>query len=315
MAAETPCQIKSAPGEEPSGPAAKAGFAIAASYVMWGLLPVYWRSLSEIAPTIILAQRVVWSVLFTMAVLAFSHSLRSSIQLVASDARAAAMLALGGAVIALNWFLYIYAVNSGNILQTSLGYFINPLVSVAFGVVFFKERMRPPQKLAMLIAACGVAVEVAALGELPVLSLGIALTFGTYGVLKKKTRVDAASGLFFETSVLLIPSALWLFTCHFRGTPIFLGDAWGNLLLVGTGAVTSVPLILFAWGAKRLRLTTLGLIQYSSPTISFLLAVFVYGEPFTKTRLLSFGLIWTAIFIYTGDLLARSRRVAGTAGG
>lgn len=306
MESATPSRMKSV--SRVSRGSEAGGFAVGASYVMWGLLPIYWRSLSELPATVILAQRVVWSVLFTMAILASTNSLRDNIRRVASDRRAALMLAAGGAVISLNWFLYIYAVNSGNILQTSLGYFINPLVSVAFGVVFFKEKMRPAQKLAILTAAGGVAVEVAALGKLPILSLGIALTFGIYGVLKKKMSVGAAPGLFFETSVLLIPSLLWLSACAVRGLPIFLSDARGNLLLAGTGVVTSVPLILFAWGAKRIRLTTLGLIQYSSPTISLLLAVFVYGEQFTRTRLLSFGLIWAAIIIYTAKVLVRSRR-------
>lgn len=289
--------------------AAKAGLAVFGSYVMWGVMPLYWKAMQSVDSTIILGHRVVWSVLFTAFTLLTMGKLVPALRGVAASRRTLLMLVASGVTIAVNWFLYIYAVNHGQILQTSLGYFINPLVSVAFGVLFFKEKLRRAQLAAIALVVCAVAIEVAALGELPLMSLGIALSFAMYGVFKKKIKIDPTAGLFFETTVMLLPAVAWLLYCQQSGLSRFPYPSVAvNLFLIGTGIMTSVPLIFFAWGAQRISLTSVGLIQYTSPTLSFLIAVFVYGEPLSRGKLFSFGLIWTAIVLYTAETLIRSRR-------
>ena len=286
----------------------RAGLAVFASYVIWGIMPFYWKAMQSIDSTVILGHRVVWSVLFTLGILVATGKLAATLYNVRANGRTLLMLVASGITIAINWFLYIYAVNHGHILQTSLGYFINPLVSVAFGVVFFKERLRRAQMIAIALAACGVLVEVIALGELPLMSLGIAFSFGLYGVFKKKIKIEPTSGLFVETTVVLLPALVWLFYSQKTGLSHFPYSMSLNLFLIGTGVMTSVPLILFAWGAQRINLTSVGLLQYTSPTLSFAIAILVYSEPLSPTKLLSFGLIWAAIILYTAEILIRSKR-------
>lgn len=271
-------------------------------------MPLYWKAMQSIDSSVILGHRVVWSVVFTCGALLVTGRFVATIRDLRTNVRTMFMLAASGLTVAFNWFLYIYAVNHGHILQTSLGYFINPLVSVAFGVIFFKERLRRAQMIAIALAVCGVAVEVIALGELPLMSLGIAFSFGLYGVFKKKIKIDPTAGLFFETTVVLLPALAWLFYCQNTGFSHFPYSTSLNLFLIGTGVMTSVPLILFAWGAQRISLTSVGLIQYASPTLSFAIAVLIYHEPLTPTKLLSFGLIWAAIGLYTVETLIRSGR-------
>lgn len=271
-------------------------------------MPLYWKAMQSIDSTVILGHRVLWSVVFTLGLLLATRKLAATLRNVRASGRMLLMLVASGITIAVNWFLYIYAVNHGHILQTSLGYFINPLVSVAFGMVFFKERLRRAQMIAIALAICGVAVEVIALGELPLMSLGIAFSFGLYGVFKKKIKIEPTAGLFVETTVVLLPALAWLFYCQKTGFSHFPYSSPLNLLLIGTGVLTSVPLILFAWGAQRISLTSVGLIQYTSPTLSFIIAILVYNEPLSPIKLLSFGLIWTAIILYTAETLIRSQR-------
>lgn len=288
--------------------ATRAGFIVFLAYVIWGLMPFYWKAMQSIDASVILGHRAIWSVLFTMCMLLAAGRLGRIFVQLKADRKAVIMLCASSVTIAVNWFLYIYAVNHGRIIQTSLGYFINPLVSVAFGMFFFKESLRRAQKIAIFLAACGVTSEVISLGELPLISLGIAFSFGLYGVFKKQLRVDATAGLFIETAVLMIPALAWLYYCQKTGISHFPYSTRLNLLLIGTGVMTSVPLILFAWGAQRIRLSTMGLIQYTSPILTLLIAVFAYGEPFTTGKFLSFGLIWTAIILYTAEALLVSRR-------
>lgn len=290
-----------------SGGAWRAGAAVFAAYVMWGVMPLYWKLLQSVDSAVILGHRIVWSVLFTASALLASGKFIPALR--GTDRRTLLMLTASGFTVALNWFLYIYAINHGQILQTSLGYFINPLVSMAFGAVIFKERMRRAQLAAIALAVCGVAFEVAALGELPLMSLGIALTFALYGVFKKKAAIAPTAGLFIETAVILLPAVAWLVHCQASGISRFpYPSAALNFYLIGTGVVTSVPLILFAWGARRISLTSVGVIQYASPTLSFLIAIFVYGEPLSRTKLISFGFIWTAVILYTAEAIIRGRR-------
>jgi chloramphenicol-sensitive protein RarD len=200
-----------------------------------------------------------------------------------------------------NWGLYIWAVNSGRILESSLGYFINPLVSVLFGTIIFNERLSKIQWLAIGVAAVGVCSEVVALGHLPFVSLGLAFLFGVYGLLKKLSTTEPLVGFTVET-LLITPFALfWLIWLQRSGAAHFPYEKWTTILLIGTGAATSIPLIMFAWGVKRSTMTTVGLIQYTSPILMFLIGTIVYHEPVLPVRLLSFVLTWISIIIFTVD--------------
>jgi len=235
------------------------------------------------------------------------------VSLFRSNRRALAILALSGVTLTTNWGIYIWAVNDGRILESSLGYFINPLVSMLFGVVIFKEHLSKIQWLAICIAVAGVCSEIIALGHLPFVALSLAITFGFYGLLKKLSTVDSVVGFAVET-LFITPFALsWLMWRQYTGAAHFPYEAWTTLLLIGTGVVTSVPLISFAWGVKRSAMTVVGLVQYTSPFLAFLLGVFVYHEPMSSARFLSFALIWVSIIIFTADSFRRAKKADGQA--
>lgn len=280
-----------------------------AAYLSWGLLvPVHFRLLGAYSPNHILAERIVWSSLFagTLAViLAARHRLNLPLPL----QRRHALLLLSAAMIGVNWLLYLYAVSSGHLLDASLGYYINPLVSVALGRVALGERLRPMQAAAVGIAAAGVAVAVVWAGELPAMSLSLAVSFALYGLARKIAGVDALVGFLTETLLLLPAAVVWLVL-----TPEpFLPAEPGNLaLLMLTGLTTALPLIWFAAAAVRLRLTTLGLLQYVAPTCLLGLSVLAFGERVEPPRALMLALIWVALALYTGDAL-RVRRMPASA--
>jgi chloramphenicol-sensitive protein RarD len=280
-----------------------------AAYLSWGLLvPVHFRLLGAYSPNHILAERIVWSSLFagTLAlILAARHRLNLPLPL----QRRHALLLLSAAMIGVNWLLYLYAVSSGHLLDASLGYYINPLVSVALGRVVLGERLRPMQAAAVGIAAAGVAVAVVWAGELPVMSLSLAVSFALYGLARKIAGVDALVGFLIETLLLLPAAIVWLIL-----TPEpFLPAEPGNLaLLMLTGLTTALPLIWFAAAAVRLRLTTLGLLQYVAPTCLLFLSVLAFGERVEPPRALMLALIWVALALYTADAL-RVRRMPASA--
>lgn len=280
-----------------------------AAYLSWGLLvPVHFRLLGAYSPNHILAERIVWSSLFagTLAlILAARHRLNLPLPL----QRRHALLLLSAAMIGVNWLLYLYAVSSGHLLDASLGYYINPLVSVALGRVVLGERLRPMQAAAVGIAAAGVAVAVVWAGELPVMSLSLAVSFALYGLARKIAGVDALVGFLTETLLLLPAAIVWLVL-----TPEpFLPAEPGNLaLLMLTGLTTALPLIWFAAAAVRLRLTTLGLLQYVAPTCLLGLSVLAFGERVEPPRALMLALIWVALALYTADAL-RVRRMPAAA--
>lgn len=282
--------------------------AVFLAYIIWGAMPFYWKALISVDSLEILGHRIVWSFLFTLLLILLTSETGRMIRFVRQNPRTLPLLAVSGILVACNWYIYIWAVNHGQILATSLGYFINPLVTMLFGVAVFRERLRPVQWLAIAIATGGVAVEIVALGRLPLVSLGLAATFALYGLMKKKIQVDAASGLFLETTVLLLPALLLLFRLQQAGTAHYPYALSINLLLVGTGILTSSALILFAWGLKTVRLTTSGLIQYTSPTMTFLIALLAYGEPMSRMRTLSFSLIWIGLAVYTFEGVYRRGR-------
>ncbi|MCR4295126.1 MAG: EamA family transporter RarD [Elusimicrobia bacterium] len=273
------------------------------AFGLWGVSPVYWRLLSHVPAHEILLHRVAWSALF----LAFVTRGRwAELRAAARRPRTAATLLATTVLIGANWYLYIRAIEDRRVLDSSLGYYINPLVSVALGVVVLGERMRRLQAAAAVLALAGVLWLVKAHGHLPWLSLALAGTFASYGLLRKTAPVDALVGLTLETFALAVPSLaalLWL-AAGGHAPP----DARTWLLLAGGAAVTAVPLLWFVEAARRLDLKTMGFLQFSSPTLQFLIAVFAFGEPLPLERLLSFALIWAAVALYCADAaLSRPR--------
>ena len=278
------------------------------AFLFWGLTPIFWKMLQEISAPQLLAHRIAWGLVFV----AVWMSLRGRWpDLLAAIRRPRTVFALLASTffIAVNWGLFIYAVNTDRVLATSLGYFINPLVSVLLGLVVLGERLTRRQWMAVCLAATGVAVITVQAGELPWISLVLPVSFGLYGLLRKTVNADAVVGLAFETAALAPLAVGFLLLEENRGAGAMgHGSMTTDALLVTGGVVTALPLILFTLGVRRLPLSTAGLLQYIAPTCSFLLAVLLYGEAFTVTHAVSFGLIWAALAIYTVDLRAKLRR-------
>lgn len=289
------------------------GFAFAlGAFLAWGFFPVYFKAIRSVPPLEILAHRVVWSVALLVVLVhsgarwpAFRDALRPGKR---------GPLALTAVLIAANWLIYIWAVNSGRVLEASLGYFVNPLVNVLLGVAFLGETLTGRQKLAVGLAGAGVLALVLRLGVVPWLPLSLALTFGLYALLRKKAGIDAIGGLLGET-LLLAPVALgFLVWREATGVGAFGHSSSTSLLLMAAGPVTALPLIWFAVGVRHLRLATVGLIQYLTPTCQFLLAVALYREPFTSAHAVAFACIWVSLAIYSWDVAVRSRPAAEAAG-
>ena len=282
----------------------------AGAYIIWGLLPLYWKALHVVPAGQILSQRIVWSLFFVAVMLTARRQwgwLRGALR----RPRVILTFALSGTLLGINWFIYIWAVNAGHIVETSLGYFINPLVNVLLGYLVLKERLRPAQWLALSVALAGVLYLTISFGAFPWIALTLAFSFGTYGLIRKTAPLNSAEGLFIETAVLFLPAFGFLLLMESRGVGAF-GHAGlpVTLLLIGAGIVTSIPLLLFAAGARRIPLTTLGLLQYIAPTMQFLIGVLVYNETFGLTRLIGFGLVWLALVLYTIETLIVNRRRA-----
>jgi len=279
-----------------------------AAFGFWGLVPIYFKAVAHVPPLEILAHRVVWSVVLTAALLSLGGDWRG-LRAAAASPRLLGILLMSAALIACNWFVFIYAVATDRILEASLGYFINPMVNVLLGMVFLRERLRPWQGVAVLLAAAGTIVLTVSYGRLPWIALVLAFSFGVYGLVRKTVRIESLNGLFVETT-LLSPVALgYLLFLGIQGHGRFLaGDVRTSVLLVLAGAVTAFPLVWFTSGARRLTYTTVGLLQYLAPTLQFLLAVVVYGEPFTTVHLLTFTLIWAGLSIFMLDVFAHQRR-------
>ena len=278
------------------------------AYALWGVLPVYWKALDGVGALEILSHRILWSLVVIAGILGGTRRWAQAWE-VFRRPRLAGPLVCSSLAIGVNWLLYIWAVNDGRILETSLGYFINPLVNVAFGMLFFRERLRPLQALAVVCALLGVGLEVLRYGSLPLVALGLALSFGLYGLLRKLAPVEALPGLFVETLYLVLPCLVYLVWLGVQGRGAFVLQAPGrDLLLAGTGLVTSVPLLLFGFGARRVPLITLGLIQYTAPSLAFVLGIWVYGETFSAGQMQTFGFVLGALGLYTADALRQTRR-------
>jgi chloramphenicol-sensitive protein RarD len=278
-----------------------------AAYTLWGLFPLYWPLLKPASPVEILAHRFVWSLIFVCVLIAIGRNW-AKVRAVLRSRRTVLILTGAAVLIAANWFTYIYGVNNGLVVETSLGYFINPLVSVILGVLFFRESLRPAQWAAVTLAAVAVVVLTVDYGRLPYLALTLACTFGFYGLLKKLAPVESAVGLAVESGVLVLPAIALLMVLSAHGDLAFGQVSVGHTaLLMSAGVATAVPLLFFASAARAVSLTTLGLLQYLAPTLQLIFGLTVFNEPMPPVRLLGFCLVWVALLIFSLDGLWRRR--------
>ncbi|MEC1177347.1 EamA family transporter RarD [Metasolibacillus meyeri] len=288
------------------------------SYAMWGVLPLFWKLLEHVDSMEVLLGRIIWAFIFTLltiVIIGQKAALFQDLRYLWQHKKQLASLIAASLMIAVNWYIFIYAVNSNQMLETSLGYYINPLISVLFGVLFFKERLSRTQLVAVLIALIGVMIMTINYGQLPWIALVLALSFGIYGVLKKRVVLDALRGLAIETLFTLPIAVIFYLYLFQQGTLSFLHVSLStDVLLIASGAVTAIPLIFFAKGAQRIPLYLIGFLQYIAPTMMLVLGVVLYKEPFTKVELLAFSFIWLALCIFSLSTLReqhmKKRRIA-----
>ncbi|WP_375321508.1 EamA family transporter RarD [Aliivibrio logei] len=275
-------------------------FALGA-YTMWGIAPIYFKTISEVSPFEILSHRVIWSFFFLAGLLFLSKGWKT-VSNTLKDKKKMAYLATSGLLIGTNWLIFIWAVTADHMLDASLGYFINPIFNVMLGMVFLGERLRKLQWLAVTFAVIGVVIQLVTFGSIPIVALALACSFGFYGLLRKKVAMDAQSGLFIETLVLLpIATTYLLFIANSPTSDFTTNSTNLNLLLIAAGIITTVPLLCFTGAATRLKLTTLGFFQYVGPSLMFILAVGLYDEVFSADKATTFGFIWCALILFTSD--------------
>ena len=284
------------------------------AYLIWGLLPIYLKALQVVPALQIMLHRVVWAFIFVLLLILLRKEW-SQVKISLRKPRVLITYTLAAILLAINWLIYIYGINSGQVIETSLGYYINPLLSVALGVVFLRERLRPMQWLPVGLAGLGVLYLTLQYGSLPWIALALAFSFGTYGLITKIAPLGALDGLFLETGIIFLPALLYLFFTESKG-----GGAFGHLglnmsiLLAFSGVLTALPLLLFGRAARSIPLTLLGILQYIAPTMQFLLGIFLYNEPFTLTRLVGFGIIWIALITFTLEGIFERRKRTSPAG-
>lgn len=280
----------------------------ASAYAIWGLFPLYFKSLQALAPLEVLLHRMLWSLAFVLGVLAWRSQwtwMRDAFR----KPKVLAGFAASAVLLSTNWFIYIWAVNNDRVVDSSLGYFINPLFNVLLGYLLLRERMRPVQWAAIALAAAGVLWLTWQVGQLPWVALSLATTFGLYGLLRKTASLGALEGLTLETMLLFPFAAAWLALLAMQGRTDFADVPLATqLLLAAAGPITAIPLLLFASGARRIPLSLLGLLQYIGPTLQLLVGVWVYHEPFGGARLVGFGLIWGALALYSAESLWQNRQ-------
>jgi chloramphenicol-sensitive protein RarD len=301
--------VSARPAAQPKRSGAGALYALAA-FLAWGFNPVYFKAVEDVPVVEVVAHRIVWAVLLLSMVVSIGRQW-PAIARALTDRRAMRALAISTVLLSSNWGLYVWAVANERILETSIGYFINPLVSVLLGVAFLGERLNRVQMAAVALAVAGVAYLTWSYGTAPWIALYLACSFGVYGLVRKTAPVDALGGLFIET-LIVVPFALgYLVWLQATGDAAFRSAGLGfDLLLIASGPVTALPLLWFSAAARRLNLSTVGFFQYIAPSTQFLLAIFVYGEPFTPAHAVTFPLIWTALAILTADAVRRQRRRA-----
>lgn len=276
------------------------------AYFIWGILPIYFKFIQHMWALDILGHRIIWSIPTGMLLLVVAGRFRDLLAVFRS--RNLLWLIASSFLIAANWLIYIWAVNNARIMEASLGYFMNPLVNVAIGSDLLSERLRPLQWGAVALAAIGVAIETALVGRLPWVSLVLCFSFATYGLIRRRVQVDSRVGLTAEVLILLPAVLIWFAVSSSEVRPVLGTGVWDFVFLMLAGPVTAVPLILFALGAKRLRFSTLGIMQYLAPSLQFLTAL-AFGEVLSPTRLITFGCIWTALLIFTADAYGHDRQM------
>ena len=282
------------------------------AYLLWGLFPLYWKQLESIAALQLIGHRIIWSFLFLILVIMVTRQWRA-FRSVAIKPQVLRIYLIAGVLISVNWLTYVWGVNNGFVVETSLGYYINPLFSVLLGVIVFRERLRLIQWLPIALAAIGVLYLTFTYGSLPWIALTLAFTFGLYGLIKKTAPLGSLHGLTLETGLLFVPALLYLVFCQLTGQGAFLHSGGrADLLMVGAGLVTIIPLLLFASAAPRVPLSTIGILQYINPSMQFLLGVLVYKEPFTTNRMIGFGIIWAGLIFFWLEGLYARRSAPGT---
>jgi len=285
------------------------------AYVLWGLFPIYWKWLQHVPAIQLIGHRIIWSFVLLMVMIFATRQwtkFRSTL-----TRRVLGVYLIAGLLLSVNWLVYVWGVNNGFVVETSLGYFINPLLSVLLGLIFLKERLRPAQWFPIGLAAFGVIYLTRAYGSLPWIAISLAFTFGFYGLVKKLSPLGSLYGLTLETGLVFLPAIGYLLYSESTGQGAFghTGIA-SDLLMIGGGVVTTVPLLMFASAARRIPLTMVGIMQYIAPTLQFLLGVFVYHEAFTTTKLIGFSMVWVALIVFwvEGVLARRARiKVSGAA--
>jgi len=268
------------------------------AYLTWGLFPIYWKWLHHIPATQLIGHRIVWSLIMLAGVMTLTKKW-ADFRIVASNWRVVRIYLIAAILIGINWLIYVWAVNADYIVETSLGYFINPLLSVLLGVIIFREKLRPLQWLPIGLATVGVIYLTVVYGRLPWIALSLAFTFGFYGLVKKLAPLNSLYGLTMETGILLIPALAFLGYEQAIGEAAFLhAGVVTDILLVGAGAVTIIPLLMFASAARRIPLSMIGIMQYIAPTLQFLIGVLIYKEPFLHNQFIGFGIVWVALIIF-----------------
>ncbi len=267
------------------------------AYVFWGFFPIYWKLLHQVSAIQLIGHRIVWSFLLLIVVILFTKQwteFRATLK-----TKILGIYTIAAILIGINWLVYVWGVNAGFIVETSLGYFINPLLSVLMGVLFFKERLRFAQWIPVVLAALGIAYLTFIYGRLPYIALALAFSFGLYGLVKKLSPLGSLYGLTVETGILFIPALGYLIFTQVNNTAAFLHTgSTSDLLMVGAGVVTTVPLLMFATAARSIPLWVVGLLQYITPTLQFIIGIFIYKEAFSYHQLIGFGMVWTALIIF-----------------
>ncbi len=290
----------------------KGAFFAFLSYAIWGVFPLFWKLLEHVSSMEILLGRVIWSCVFTtifILLIGQRKKLIADVCYLWKHKRQFFSLMAAAFFISINWYIYIWAVTHDRVLESSMGYYINPIISVVFGMIFFKEKLSRPTIVALFIALLGVLVMTINYGQVPWASLLLALSFAIYGVLKKRIVLDATRGLAIETLFILPFALMYYVYLYMNHSMQFLHEGWQtDVLMMISGIITAIPLILFAKGAQKIPMYLLGFIQYVSPTITFLLGVFLYHEPFTEVEVIAFGCIWTAIAIFSYSSIVEAKK-------
>ncbi len=268
------------------------------AYVLWGFFPIYWKVLHQVSAFQVIGHRIGWSFIVLIFFIVITRQWQE-FRSVASNAKTIGIYAIAGVLLSINWLIYVWGVNADFIVETSLGYFINPLLSVLLGVLFLRERLRSAQWIPVVLAAIGVIYLTVVYGRLPWIALSLAFSFGFYGLVKKLAPLGSLYGLTLETAIVFPIALVYLIFVEINGAGAFLHNGMRiDLFLAGSGIVTTIPLLMFASAAKQIPLTMVGILQYIAPTLQFLIGVFIYKEPFDQAHLIGFGIVWIALIVF-----------------